>query len=223
MQVEWYGQSAFRLEADGTTVFIDPFGDMSGLTAARGIQWDYPAIEGVAADLLLITHEHGDHNAVEAIGGSPAVLRSTAGRLESAVAEVVAVASEHDDTAGTARGPNTIFVFDFDGVRCCHFGDFGQGALRDEQAEAIGKVDLLFIPVGAGPTIGAEQARAISERLGARWVVPMHYRTPRIGFLETADEFLSLMSDVERLDTTRFDTANLGAERAPLTVVPAAP
>ncbi len=136
---------------------------------------------------------------------------------------MVAVASEHDDAAGTARGPNTIFVFDFDGVRCCHFGDFGQGALRDEQAEAIGDVDLLFIPVGAGPTIGAEQARAISARLGARWVVPMHYRTPRIGFLETAEGFLAAMPDVERLDAPRFDTTKLGAERAPLAVVPAAP
>src|ERR1700694_1659927 len=82
MQVEWYGQSAFRLTAGGTTVFIDPFGDVSPL-ASRGIEFNYPAIEGIEADLLLITHEHVDHNAADAIGGSPPVLRSTAGRLES--------------------------------------------------------------------------------------------------------------------------------------------
>ena len=29
MQIEWFGQSAFRLDADGKTVAIDPFGDMS--------------------------------------------------------------------------------------------------------------------------------------------------------------------------------------------------
>src|ERR1700747_1509901 len=120
MQVEWYGQSAFRLEADGTRGFIDPCGDMSGLAAARGIQCDYPAIEGVEADLLLVTHEHGDHNAVEVIGGSPTTLRATAGRHESPIGEVVGVASEHDPSAGTERGPNTIFVFDFDGGRVPH-------------------------------------------------------------------------------------------------------
>jgi L-ascorbate metabolism protein UlaG (beta-lactamase superfamily) len=223
MQVEWYGQSAFRLGADGTTVFIDPFGDMSGLTAARGIQWEYPAINGVEADLVLVTHEHGDHNAVEIIGGSPTVLRSTAGRHESPVGEILGVASEHDEKAGTERGPNTIFVFDFDGVRVAHFGDFGQSELRPEQAEAIGKVDLLFIPVGGGPTIGASDAKEIADRLGARWIVPMHYRTPRIGFLDTADEFLSAIPDVERVDESRFDTDSLAAERAPLAVVPAAP
>ncbi len=150
MQVEWYGQSAFRLTAGDQTVFIDPFGDMSAMVAARGMQWDYPAIDGVEADLLLITHEHGDHNAAEAIGGSPTVLRSTAGRLESPIGEVLAVASEHDEKAGTERGPNTIFVFDFGGLRCSHFGDFGQASLRDEQAAAIGKVDLVILPVGGG-------------------------------------------------------------------------
>src|SRR5215472_13761170 len=101
MHVEWYGQSSFKLTASDTTVFIDPFGDMSGLASGRGLQFDYPAIEGVAADLVLVTHEHFDHNAVELIEGSPAVLRSTAGRLESPIGEVVAVASEHDPAAGT--------------------------------------------------------------------------------------------------------------------------
>lgn len=155
MQVEWYGQSAFRLSTAQQTVFIDPFGDMSAMAASRGLQFDYPPIEGVEADLVLVTHEHLDHKAVQAIGGSPPVLRSTAGRLESPVGRVLAVASEHDEAAGTERGPNTIFVFEIDVIRTCHFGDFGQRELREEQAEAIGSVDLLFVPVGGGPTTGA--------------------------------------------------------------------
>ncbi|HEY2438043.1 MAG TPA: MBL fold metallo-hydrolase [Solirubrobacteraceae bacterium] len=223
MQVEWYGQSAFRLGADGKTVFIDPFEDMSEAAASRGMQFEYPRIEGVEADLVLVTHEHMDHNGVDAIGGSPAVLRSTAGRLESPVGEVLAAASEHDETAGTERGPNSIFVFDFDGIRTCHFGDFGQRQLREEQAEAIGPVDLIFLPVGGGPTIGAEQAAEVCRRLSPRWIVPMHYRTPRIGFLETAEDFLELMPDVERLSSPRFETAELPADRTPLAVVPTAP
>jgi L-ascorbate metabolism protein UlaG (beta-lactamase superfamily) len=222
MRVEWHGQSAFRLSAGDTTVFVDPFGDVSGL-AARGIQFEYPPIAGVEAELVLVTHEHVDHNGVDAIGGEPTVLRSTAGRLESPIGEVVAVASEHDGAAGTERGPNTIFVFELDGLRVCHFGDFGQSELRDEQARAIGDVDLLLVPVGAGPTIGAEGAAAIAERLAPRWIVPMHYRTPRVGFLEPADAFLDRMPHVHRLDTPEFDTDTLPAEDPPLVVVAAAP
>ena len=224
MQVEWYGQSAFRLEADGQSVVIDPFGAEIGETAAsRGMQFEYPPISGVTADLVLVTHEHFDHNGVEVVEGDPEIIRSRAGTHESPLGEVVGVASEHDPEAGTKRGPNTIFVFSLGGVRVCHFGDFGQSSLRDEQAAAIGSVDLLFLPVGGGPTIDAAEAVAVVERLSPRWVVPMHYRTPRVGFLEPADAFLDSMPAVERLARSTFDTDALPTENAPLAVVPAVP
>lgn len=222
MHVEWFGQSAFALRAPDASVFIDPFGDLSPL-AERGMQFDYPAIDTEEVDLLLVTHEHLDHNGIEAIPGKPTILRSTAGRLESPIGEVVAVASEHDEQAGTQRGPNTIFVFTLDGVRVSHFGDFGQSELRPEQAAAIGKVDLLIVPVGGGPTIGASGAAAIVEQLRPRWVVPMHYRTPKIGFLEDAEEFLEPMDRVERLEIASFHTGELSDEDGPVVVVPAAP
>jgi L-ascorbate metabolism protein UlaG (beta-lactamase superfamily) len=222
MQVEWYGQSAFRLSSAEATVVIDPFGDLPGLKD-RGLQFDYPAIRGVTADLLLVTHEHADHNGVEVVGGDPVILRSTAGHLSSPMGDVTAIASEHDEVAGTERGPNTIFAFELDGLRVCHFGDFGQRMLREEQAEAIGPVELLFLPVGGGPTAGAQQAAAIVDRLSPRWVVPMHYRTPRIGFLEPADAFLELSARVERPAGAIFDTQALPVEDRPVAVVPAAP
>jgi L-ascorbate metabolism protein UlaG (beta-lactamase superfamily) len=222
MRVQWYGQSAFALSGSDASVFIDPFGDLSGL-AGGGIQFEYPPIENVEADLLLVTHEHPDHNAIELIGGRPHIIRSTAGRHESPFGEVVGVASEHDPQAGTARGPNTIFVFTLDGLRVAHFGDFGQDRLREEQAEAIGQVDLVILPVGGGPTIDAAQAKAIADRLRPAWVVPMHYRTPRIGFLDTADEFLELFTDVQRLTDASFDIAELPERATPSVIVPAAP
>jgi L-ascorbate metabolism protein UlaG (beta-lactamase superfamily) len=222
MRVDWYGQSAFRLTAGDQTVFIDPFADMSA-AASHGLQWAYPAIDGVSADLLLVTHEHFDHNGVEAIGGDPAILRSTAGTHESPIGEVIGVASEHDEVAGTQRGPNTIFVFSFDGIRVAHFGDFGQSALRPEQREAIENVDLLIVPVGAGPTIGPDGANELVHTLSPRWVLPMHYRTPRIGFLDTADTFLARYDDVEQFSEPGFDTQDLRSADGPLIVVPAAP
>jgi L-ascorbate metabolism protein UlaG (beta-lactamase superfamily) len=113
----------------------------------------------VSAGLVLVTHEHRDHNGVEAIAGSPAVLRSTAGRLESPVGEVLAIA--------------------------------------------------------------AEQAATIAAQLRPRYIVPMHYRTHRIGFLEPPDAFLERMQPVERPGGPRFDTEALPGQ-APLTVVPSA-
>lgn len=222
MRVEWHGQSAFSLSDGETKVFIDPFGDMSGLVD-RGIAWEYPAIEAGEVDLLLVTHEHRDHNGVEAIAGAPELVRSTAGAHETGIGDVLAVASEHDPAAGTERGANTILVFELDGLRIAHFGDFGQAALRPEQRAAIGDVDLLFLPVGGGPTIGGSAAAELAVDLDATWAVPMHYRTPRTGFLETEEEFVAAMPAVQRIDGSAFETAELRRNGGPLAVVPAAP
>jgi L-ascorbate metabolism protein UlaG (beta-lactamase superfamily) len=214
--IRWFGQSAFLLTGE-QSVFIDPFGDMS-MAAARGLEFNYPAIEGVTANLLLVTHEHGDHNGVESIGGDPVVIRSTAGRLESPVGEVVAVASEHDGAAGTQRGPNTIFCFSLDGLRICHLGDFGQPGLRTEQREAIGEVDVLIVPVGDGPTIGGAPAADLVRSLAPRMVVPMHYRTSAINFLDPPDAFLeALGARVEHLATSECSIEELlGTAAAPV-------
>ncbi|MFT3862707.1 MAG: MBL fold metallo-hydrolase [Solirubrobacterales bacterium] len=223
MRVDWHGQSAFTLDGEAATVFVDPWGDMSA-TAAKGITWDYPPIvPPEETDLLIVTHEHRDHNAVEVIDGEPTLVRSTAGTHPSPLGDVVAIASEHDDAAGTERGPNTIVVFELDGIRVCHFGDFGQAALRPEQRAHLDGIDLLFIPVGGGFTIDGATAAKIALDLAPAWVVPMHYKTPKISFLETEESFVEAMPNTERLSSPSFETADLERGDEPLVLVPAVP
>src|SRR5690242_6806704 len=99
MQIRWFGQSAYLLSGSQQRVFVDPFEMDPEALAARGLRFSYPPIRDVSADLLLVAHEHRDHNAVGAVGGEPALIRSTAGTHESPVGEVVAVNSEHDGAA----------------------------------------------------------------------------------------------------------------------------
>jgi L-ascorbate metabolism protein UlaG (beta-lactamase superfamily) len=215
MRIRWYGQSAFLLTGDEHRVFIDPFGDLANASPARsGWSWPFPPIEGVEADLLLVTHDHLDHNGVEVIGGDPVVL-AKAGTHESPVGEVVGIGSEHDDAAGTQRGANTIFRFTLDGTSLAHLGDFGQPALRPEQREALGEVDVLFLPVGGGPTIAPDAAVTLVRELRPALVVAMHYRTPDgLAFLDPPDAFLdALGAEVERLETSEADVGPLLGSR----------
>jgi L-ascorbate metabolism protein UlaG (beta-lactamase superfamily) len=218
VRVRWYGQSSFLLEAD-SSVFIDPFGDMSGV-AARGLRWDYPAIPRTAADILVVTHEHGDHNAVEVVD-APVTFRSTAGTSDSPIGEVVGIASEHDDVAGTQRGPNTIYRFTLGGLVWAHLGDLGQAALRPEQRAALGEVDVAIVPVGGGPTIGGRRAAAVVRHIAPRLVIPMHYRTPAISFLDEPEAFLNALgARVERLETNEAEIEPLlGTREAPVVVL----
>ena len=222
MQIEWYGQSAFRFADADHEVFIDPFGDMSA-AASRGMKFDYPAISGVSPDLLIVTHEHGDHNGVEAIDGEPVLIRSKAGTHESPIGPVVTVASEHDDVAGTQRGANTIAVFSVDGLRIAHFGDFGQSALRPEQKAAIGKVDIAIVPAGGGFTIGGEAGAALAAEVDAHWIIPMHYGNERVDFLGPVDDFVAASATVHHVGSTKLDTAELLQTDGPLAIVFDAP
>jgi len=224
MRIRWYGQSAFLLTGVHHRVFIDPFGDIASAPRRADWRWDYPPIEGAEADVLLVTHDHLDHNAVEAIGGDPVVL-AKAGRHESPLGEVVGIASEHDAAAGTERGPNTIFRFAVDGTTVAHFGDFGQPSLRPTQWEALGDVDVLFLPVGGGPTIGSDAAAELVREVRPRLVVPMHYRTPAIGFLDPPDAFIeALGARVERLETSEAEVEPLlGSREEPVVALLAPP
>jgi len=77
--------------------------------------------------------------------------------------------------------------------------------------------------VGGGPTHGAPQAAAIVDRLSLRWGPPdaLPRNTHRI--LETADAFLELLADVERLPEAVFDTEQLRVANAHVAVVSAGP
>jgi L-ascorbate metabolism protein UlaG (beta-lactamase superfamily) len=77
--------------------------------------------------------------------------------------------------------------------------------------------------VGGGATIGGEQATDVVARLSARVVVPMHYRTERIDFLEPVDAFAQRAGRVERLEASAFALDDLPGGDGPLVVVPAAP
>jgi L-ascorbate metabolism protein UlaG (beta-lactamase superfamily) len=221
MRIRWLGHATFLLTGDEKVVAIDPYGKFP---PDRPIKFDYPPLEDIDADLVLVTHEHMDHNAVEAIGGDPEVIRAGAGTFESPVGEVVGIASEHDPTAGTQRGPNTIYCFDIDGVRCCHFGDFGQARLRPEQREAIGEVDVLFLPIGAGPTIDGPQAAAIVAELDPGVAIPMHYGNEAVDFVEGPERFLEAVSaPVEQIDASEVDPRRYLDGDAPTVLVLQAP
>lgn len=195
MYIQWFGQSAFLLTVGDMTIFIDPFGQVNAIED-RGMRWDYPPIAPTKADLLLVTHEHRDHNGVNAIVGSPQIIRSTAGTFETPIGTVIAIASEHDQVAGTKRGPNTIFACSFGGLRIAHMGDFGQAALRPEQRQAMGDIDLLFVPVGGMATIDGHTAATIARELHPTWIIPMHYRTAAINFLEPEQAFVEALHDM---------------------------
>jgi Beta-lactamase superfamily domain len=98
-----------------------------------------------------------------------------------------------------------------EGIRVAHLGDFGQRRLRPEQREAIGQVDLVFVPVGgSGATLDGQEAARLVRELEPTWVIPMHFETVATDFLEPVDGFIAAMGGGERssADTIEVDAAD---------------
>ena len=103
-------------------------------------------------------------------------------------------------------------IQEIDGVKVGHLGDLGH-VLSEEEVTALGTVDVLLAPVGGYYTIGPEEAKRTAEALGAKVIIPMHYKTDALGFpVQPVDDFLKLMERVERVDgtTVEIDTGDLG-------------
>ena len=88
---------------------------------------------------------------------------------------ITGIASFHDDAGGAKRGKNIIYVLEDGDTRVCHLGDIGE-LPRADLLRAIGKVDLLFVPVGGTYTVDAKDALAYIRALRPRVAMAIHYR-----------------------------------------------
>lgn len=201
MKITWLGHSSFLLESsDGTRLVTDPF-EAGSYDGAVG----YSPID-TCADVVTVSHEHADHNAVDCIGGKPEIVRDPEERTIKGI-PIRGVNTYHDENKGQDRGRNTIYVMEVDGVRVGHLGDLGH-VLSEEEVDELGGIDVLLAPVGGYYTIGPEEAKKTAEVLGARIIIPMHYKTDALGFpIQPVDDFLKLMEKVERAGSTSVEIA----------------
>ena len=182
----------------GTAVF-DPYADgkVPGLAPLS-----------LTADAVYCSHGHNDHSAADKVtltGRKPAF-------------SVETVSCYHDERRGLLRGRNTIHILSAEGMRVAHLGDLGH-ALKGAALDTLRGVDALLLPVGGCYTIDPKTARAVADAVGARVVIPMHYRLGGMGFpvLAELSAYTSLCGDVKMYDTNELElTAETPAQTAVL-------
>jgi L-ascorbate metabolism protein UlaG (beta-lactamase superfamily) len=196
MEVKWLGHSCFLLTAgDGTKLLMDPFKADSHLS--------YKQVNE-AADIVTVSHDHFDHNYTAALPGNPEVVK---GAIENVIKgiELKGVSVFHDETGGKQRGSNTVFCAVIDDINVCHLGDLGH-RLSAAELGAVGKVDVLLVPVGGVFTIDVETANAVCQDIKPRIAIPMHYKTDRCQFLQwSAEDFARGKKTVKRLSGSEIE------------------
>ena len=189
LELRYIGHSAVYL-SDGTTrVVIAPF--ITGNPKAT------VSAEELEADLILVTHAHGDH------WGDAALLAKKGGLVVS-TAEIAAYAQRHGAQAqsmnvggtyrfdggwlkwtpawhsssfpdGTYGGMPMGVVLEFGGKRIYHAGD--TALFSDMRLIGEMSLDLALLPIGDNWTMGPDDALKALELLRPKEVMPIHYNT----------------------------------------------
>lgn len=212
MQIQWFGQSFFKIQAktDGgeVVIAIDPYDDSYGLKTPK-----FPA------DIVTVSHDHPDHSNVDAIKGEPFIIKGP-GEYETKNIFVYGIPSWHDDQQGKERGNNTIYRFTAEEMNIIHLGDLGH-TLDDEQLEKMNGVDILMIPVGGTVTIDAKKANDIIAEIEPRIVIPMHYQIPGLKLkLDSLDNFLKVSGlPSEKTDKLKITKKDLPQEETKIIIL----
>jgi len=178
VEITWYGQACFRLRSRGLSVVTDPYSPEIGLKLPR-----------LTATVVTVSHEHDDHNYVDAVKGPPFLI-SGPGEYEIEGIFVIGVGTYHDAKQGQERGKNTAYLIEFEGLTICHLGDLGH-VLTQEQVEQLNSVDILLVPVGGKYTLNGSKAAEVVGLLEPKIVIPMHYKVPGLEIqIEGVSRFL---------------------------------
>ena len=191
MNITWIGHSCFLIESNGYTIITDPYEDgyVPGLKPLRE-----------TADMVLCSHEHGDHNARN-------LVKIREGQI--CPFSIETIETWHDEVKGAKRGPNRIHIIDDGTVRLAHMGDLGC-ELEEDQIQKLKNIDVCLVPVGGFYTIDGKQASELVHKVRPKLVIPMHYRDDEAGFgfdvIATVSEFTEYMDSVQTMEGSSIST-----------------
>jgi len=168
MQITYHGHSCFKLKGEMGSVVTDPFDDKAvGITLPH-----------LNAEIVTISHNHADHNAKEKVKGTskrekPFII-DFPGEYEVGGISVFGIKTFHYQVEGAERGINLVFKFLIDGLSICHLGDLAH-QLDEKQLDAIGMIDVLFLPVGGPFSLMNDEAIKVANAISPSILIPMHY------------------------------------------------
>lgn len=176
----YQGHGSYRIVSDGgTVVYVDPF---------AGEGYDLPA------DLVLVSHEHRDHNRVGlvALKDGGRIWRS-ADLLQGgvygsftygdfAVQATPAYNGHHD------RDKCVGFLIAVDGLKIYAAGDTSK---TDYMADTLAKesLDYAILPADGIFNMGVKEASACAALIGARHTIPVHMKPGGLFSRRKADAF----------------------------------
>lgn len=162
----YQGHASFRITTDeGVVIFIDPY---------AGVGYQTPA------DIVLITHEHYDHNDIGKVTLTPRtiVIRAkdalTNGVYHSFVEKNVKITAVPAYNSHHPKSECVGYLLSFDGITIYHAGDTDfipeMCDLRKEN------IDYALLPIDGYYTMSPEAATEVANVIMPKHMIPMHMK-----------------------------------------------
>lgn len=222
--LRYYGHCAFQWTTpEGVRVLIDPYRNDPKISEWIWFHKHFPLVE---TDVVLVTHPHFDHDAVERVRNFPTIIR-TPSQFQCRDLTVRGILDHHAGISGQHGMKNVIFVIEVGGLSFCHLGD-NRGQLPSDVYRDIGQVDVLMISVDDSRHLKMtfEEINTLADSFNPRVLIPMHYLIPEITIeestLKTIEQWLGTQKVVRRLQqhTMNLSLADLPKTRETWVFIP---
>ena len=232
--IRQWGQSMVSIETYwNLRVVIDPY-------AAAVEAWE----EQLSADLVLLTRGNRTDSGIDAFRSTQLVvtalndagevqpvqgaldrapnepqarwrLNTANDRLTDNAVRVTALATVLDSPAASEQSAQTVLVVDVDGVRIVHCPSHAQAELVNERAAALGRVDVLTLPID-DPALDDEETAAVIKQLRPRLIIALRrVGSPRDTQAEAVASFAKRLGQPANVVRAVGNTAAISATRSP--------
>ena len=164
MVITYHGGECFKVSFGDTTLAINPISKESKLKPAR-----------FGADIAIVSLNDKDFNGVEQIEYGEKVPFVISGPGEYEVKKVFIKGLSSQSQYNGEERINTIYSIMLEGINLVFLGALNSKKLNADVKEALGNIDILFVPIGGNGVLGTSDAHALAVDLEPKIVIPMHY------------------------------------------------
>lgn len=204
MIITYGGVESIKIQHGDTVVAFNPISKKSKHKA-----------NSFGADVTLISANHSDFNGSDSMsrGDKETFVISGPGEYEVSGLFISGFTSHtyYDDKERV----NTIYSMKIDGMNVVYLGAFGEEDLSSEIKEALGDVDVLFVPIGGQGVLEASEAYKLAVKREPKIIIPIHYG--EVGEKDALKSFLKEGGDegvkpVDKLTIKQKDLAGKEGE-----------
>lgn len=164
MIITYYGGEFFKVTFGDTNIAINPISKESKLNSAK-----------FGADIAIISLNDKDFNGIEQVkhGSKEPFIISGPGEYE--VKKVFIKGFQSISEYGGKERINTIYSILLEGINLVFLGALNSKKLNTEIKEGLGRVDILFIPIGGDGVLNTTDAHTLAVDIEPKIIIPMHY------------------------------------------------